>query len=460
MQIFVKDKHFYIQLAAIAVPIALQNLVNFGISMTDTLMLGLLGEVQLSAGAIANQLGFIYMLLSFGTGSGAVVLIAQFWGKGDVPSIHKVITMMYRILIVASLIFTFLSTAFPRQIVSIFATDELVISEATKFLRVIGFSYMFSGIASATVTMLRAVRTVKISIVVYLCSFVVNLFFNWVLIFGHFGAPALGVVGSATATCIARVVELLIVGIYLFCFEKKIGYKFKMLFSRNLNILRNFMENAMPVVINELVWGAGVAVIAIVVGRMGREFTAANAICTVLSQLVMVMMIGLANSAAVIVGNTVGNGKYDLAKEYSNTFIALSVLFGLLAGGLVLLLKGPMLSLYNISDLAKSYASDIMTVYALIAVFASMACTMLIGVLRGGGDTRFVLFMDVVFMWFICIPLGFYTGLYLHWPVWAVYSILKSDEILKVVFTLIRVARGKWINDVTISREDTRQNAG
>lgn len=449
MNIFVKDKGFYYQLAAIAIPIALQNLINFGVSMADTVMLGMLGEVQLSAASIANQLGFIFMLFGFGTGSGAVVMVAQFWGKQDTGSIHKTITVMYRTMVAASLVFTVLAVVFPREVISVFTTDSLVISEAVTFLRIVGVSYLFSGIASTTVTVLRAVRTVKISIVVYVCSLVINIVLNWILIFGKLGAPALGTAGAAIATCIARLFEFLISIIFLFFFENKIKYKFEMLFAKKLGILRSFMENASPVVINELLWGTGMSVVAIVVGRMGREFVAANSICTVLYQLVSVVMFGVANASSVIIGNTVGEGKYERAKEYSYTVLVLSFILGLISGGFMLLLKNPMISLYNISPTAKIYADQIITIFSALTVFISVNCTALIGVLRGGGDTRFVLYADVVFMWFISIPLGFLTGLYLDWPVWAVYIVLKSDEVLKVIASVIRVLRGNWINDIT-----------
>lgn len=453
MQIFVRDKKFYTQLAAIAIPIALQNLISFGVSMADTVMVGMLGEVQLSAASIANQLGFIFMLFCFGTGSGSGVLIAQFWGKNDVESIHKVITIMYRIQIVISLAFTALAVLFPRQVVMVFTTDEAVIVEAVKFLRIVGLSYLFAGVASSTVIVLRSVRSVKISVLVYVCSLAINVFLNWVLIFGKLGAPVMGVEGAAWATCVARLAEVIIAMAYIFFFEKKILYRPAMLFARRMGILRNFAANSVPVVINELLWGTGISVVAVVIGRMGKEFVAANAICSVLSQLVTIVLFGISNAAAVMIGNTVGRGDYELAKDYAKTITAMSFILGIFSCGGVLLLREPMLSLYNVSDLTRLYARQITTIYAFVIIFASVACVTLIGVLRGAGDTRFVMAADLVFLWLVSIPFGFFTGLYLGWPVWAVYIMLKLDEFLKVIMTLTRIARGKWINDVTRSED-------
>ncbi|MDR2933555.1 MAG: polysaccharide biosynthesis C-terminal domain-containing protein, partial [Oscillospiraceae bacterium] len=276
MQFLTKDKQFYMQLLTIAVPIALQNLLNFSVSMADTVMLGMLGEVYLSSASLANQIGFIYGLFTFGVGGGSNVMIAQFWGKGDVQSIHKVITLMYRILFVGGIFFTVIALFFSRQAMMVFTTDSRVIEEGSRFLRIVGFSYILMGISSTTVIMLRSVGAVKIAILVYISSLLTNVFFNWMLIFGNLGAPALKIQGAAIATCMSRVVEIIIVFVYMFRVEKKIGYKIKYLFITKISMLREFVKNAGPVVVNELLWGLGSATIAVIIGRMGMEFTAAN----------------------------------------------------------------------------------------------------------------------------------------------------------------------------------------
>ena len=450
MNLFVKDKAFYRRLLAIALPVALQNLILFGVSLSDTVMVGVLGEAQLSGVSIANQLTFIFLLLSFGTGSGASVLAAQYWGKKDAESIQKAITIMYRIIIAAGLLFMALAVLLPRQVISVFTTDLEVIEEGVKYLRIVGFSYLFMGISTTTINLLRSVGTVKIALVVSISSLVVSASLNWVLIFGNLGAPALGVAGAAISTCIARAVEVIIISIYMFTYDNKIRYRFQMLFMQKLGMARRFLEIGVPVVLNELVWGSGMAVIAVIIGRMGREFTAANAICMVLSQLVTIAMFGVANAAAVIIGNSIGSGEYQKAKEYARTILTISFLLGLVGCAAVQLLKNPMIGVYNISPLARSYAEQVVNVYSVLVIFVALAATLMVGVLRGGGDTRFVLVVDIVFLWFVSIPAGAVAGLVLGLPVWLVYSILKLDEVLKVITALLRVARGNWINDITV----------
>lgn len=449
MGFFVRDKRFYKNLALIALPVAAQNMVNFAVSMADTVMVGMLGEVQLSAASIANQLGFVYMLLTFGLGSGSGVIIAQFWGKRELEPIHKTVTIMYRVLFCGALLFTSLAVFFPESVMSIFSTDKAVIAEGASYLRVVGLSYFFAGVASASVTVLRSVGQVRVSVAIYITSLLTNICFNYLFIFGKFGFPRLEIVGAAVATCIARTVEILILLVYLIRFEREICYRFRMLFMRKLNFLRDYLRTALPVIFNEILWGSGVAAIAIVIGRMGTEFTAAYSICSVLSQLVMIANYGVGNASAVIIGRTVGEGKYDTVKQYAHTFLALSILLGLVASCLVLFIKGPLLGIYNISETARTYANQIMSLYAVVVVFQAVAMVMLIGVLRAAGDTRFVFLADTAFMWGISIPLAFLTGLKLGWPVWAVYMVIKSDEVTKVAAALIRLGRGNWINDIT-----------
>lgn len=448
---FFRDKEFFQRFIRIMLPITGQNLIMVGISMADTLMVGRLGDVQLSGVALANQLGFILQLILFGITSGGNVLIAQFWGKGDVKSIHKVMTIMYRILAIAALIITTLALFFSRQVLSIFTISPNVIAEGSAFLRIVGLGYIIHCFGACSMMVLRSVGTVKISLYVYLVSLCSNVFFNWVFIFGNLGVPALGVEGAAIATVLSRVIEFTIVLTFLIKRENLIRYRFRMFFARKLGILRNFVKNSGPVVINEFLWGMGASTIAVIVGRMGTEFTAANSICSVLMQLVSIGIFGAGNASAVIIGNTVGSGRYQLARARAMKLIVISFGLGVFAMLLMLVLKKPILSLYSISDVSKIYANQMMTVYAFLALFQAFGMVALVGVLRGGGDTRFVALVDVLSIWLIAIPLGFLSGHVWKWSVPAVYLMLKCDELVKVSLALPRLLRGKWIRDLTIS---------
>ncbi|MFR9189369.1 MAG: MATE family efflux transporter [Anaerotruncus massiliensis (ex Togo et al. 2019)] len=329
MKLFVNDRGFYKSLMLIAVPIALQNLITVAVSMMDTLMIGQLGEVQLSATSIANQLWFMLMVVCFGVAGGANVLIAQYWGKRDVEVIRRVEAITYKIGMAAAVVFSCVALFFPRQFMGIFTTEEAVIDFGVQYLRILGWSYPFYTAANLTIMMLRSVGTVNISIAVYLASLVVNTSLNYVLIFGKFGAPRLEVRGGAIATVCARLVEFGIAAGYLFLKEKKIRFSLRDLLPSNRDFYRKYFTVSIPVIGNELMWGIGTSITAVVIGRMGTNFVAANSIYTVINQLVSVMIFGVGNAALTVVGNTIGAGEYEKAKQRSVMLLALSVvLFG------------------------------------------------------------------------------------------------------------------------------------
>ncbi|MCL2057125.1 MAG: MATE family efflux transporter [Oscillospiraceae bacterium] len=449
MKYITSDRAFYRQLLTIAVPIGLTMLVSFGMSISDTVMLGSLSEVHLSAAALANQLGFIFMLFTFGVGGGSNVMIAQYWGKRDVDSIHRVMAIMYRALLIGGLIFTCVALLLSRQVMAVFTTDPRVIAEGARFLRIIAFSYFMMGISSTTLVMLRSVGAVRIALVVYISSLSMKIFLNWVLVFGNLGAPVLEIEGAAIATVAARLVELVIICVYMLKLEQKVRFKLKYLFLRKVGLMRDFAKNAGPVIINELVWGMGSATLAMIMGRISTEFVAANSILGAFSQLVTILNLGATNAAAAIIGNTIGAGEYAKARVYGTTFLCISLSLGVLSCVLMQLFKLPMLSLYNISDTALLYAGQIINVYSVLVIFQSATAMSLVGILRGGGDTRYALVLDVAFLWLVCIPLGFLTGLYLGWPVPLVFLVIRCDEFFKAIVAFFRIISGKWIHDVT-----------
>jgi len=446
---FFKDKEFFHQFRLIALPVALQNFINFATSMADTLMIGQLGEVQLAAVNQANQLGFILNLFVFGLGSGSNVMIAQYWGKRDAVSIRKVMTLMYRILFAVVILFTFLALFFPYQVMSIFSNSPQVVESGTVFLRIVGLGYFFNCFATATIIVLRSVNTVRISLVVYLSSLFINVFLNWVLIFGNLGFPALGIAGGAIATVIARASELIIVSIFLFRYETNIVYELKMLLEKKNGLLKDYLEHAAPVIVNELLWGMGTAAITAIIGWMSTEFNAAYTICSVLAQLLSVTFNGAGSATAVIVGNTVGAGQYQLARKRANKLLIIGIALGVGTTILVLLLRGPILGLYNMSPLTMKYAHEIMGIVAIMSPLSAISMVTIVGILRGGGDSRFAAIADVLPLWAVAIPLGYLAGHVWGWAVPLVYVMLRSDLIIKTFMTLARILRGGWIKDVT-----------
>lgn len=447
--IITRDKRFYRLLFSIALPIAVQNLITFMVSMVDTLMVGALGEIQLSAVSIANNLFFVLTILMFGLAGGSNIMISQYWGKGNVKTIHKILAIMYRVCLLITGIFIFIALFLPKYFMGIFTTDKAVIDFGASYLRIVCIGYLFYSITNCTIMMLRSVKTVSISIIVYTASLVVNSILNWIFIFGNLGAPELGIRGAAIATVCARITEFSIVLVFMFIYERKIGLKIEHLLKLDKEILKDYVGLCTPVLCNELLWAIGASMISVIVGRMGTEVVAANSINGVAHQFVTVFIFGMSNATAIIIGNTIGEGKKEKAKEYAYSIGIFSVVMGCISGLMILLIKPFVVNFYNVSYSTKLIAMEIMTVTSGIIVFQSLASNFMMGVLRGGGDAKFVLINDLIFMWLVAIPGGFFVAFVLELPVALVFLVIKCDEILKSLTSVYRVISGKWVNDVT-----------
>lgn len=454
MKLFVRDRGFYKVLLATAIPIATQNLITVAVSMMDTIMIGQLGQQQLAATSIANQMWFFIMIVGFGLGGGSNVLLAQYWGKHDVAFMRRVMAVTYKIALVVSIFFSVLALLVPSQFMAIFTTDEAVIRYGVEYLRIMAISYPLFLIGNLTIQMLRSVGTVKIAVVVYMTSLVVNTTLNYMLIFGNWGAPRLGVAGGAIATVVARVFELVIAAFYLLKKENKICFSLRDLLPNNRDMYRKYWGVCAPVMGNELMWGIGASLLAVVIGRIGTDFVAANSIYQVLNQLVTVFIYGMSHATLTIVGNTIGAGRYEDAKQRAATLYVLAVLLGLCSAGIMLVASPLFVSLYNVEAQTAAITLQITRVGAIIVFFQALALVGMMGILRAGGDAKFVLVCEIVFLWGIAVPFGFYTGLVLHWPIPIVFFILKIDDILKTIVATIRILSFRWIRDVTLPQPE------
>lgn len=284
LTVFKRENDFYKRMLAIAIPITLQNLITIGINMADTMMLGSLGEVALSASALANQFSFIFLVIHFGLAGGAGVLTGQFWGKGDKESISKTLSMMLKISAIFSFTFFILGQFFPSQIMRIYTPDLSVIAEGVKYLKILSFAFLVQGFSTIAIGILRTVGIVKLALCSTAISFFANIFLNWMFIFGNLGAPRLGAAGAAVGTLISRIIEFLIVAIYLIFIDKRIQFKIKDLFKHDKAIFTDYAKHGTPVLISDFILVIGLNMLSVIMGRMGAEMVAANSINTVLQQ--------------------------------------------------------------------------------------------------------------------------------------------------------------------------------
>ena len=451
---FITEKSFYWNLLAIAGPMAFQYAISFGVTLMDSVMLGSLGDVAISGANLGNQMQTLVMSCSFGLASGGGVLIAQYWGKKDMVHIRKVVRLTIQAVFLSVSVLTLLALAFPQQILHIFTPDAEVIEAGASYLSLVAFSYLPYALASCYLSSLRGTEQVKMTVGIYGCSFFVNVFFNYIFIFGKLGAPALGVRGAAVGTICARCSELILALVYMYTKEKLVGFRVKDCFTWDNELLGEYFRHSLPVVGNELLWGFGSTVTNIIMGQIGRTFVAASSITMVLHPFSFVTLNGVGNAAAVLTGRTVGEGSYARVRRVANTLVAISFGLGAVNSLFILCVRPLFLSMYHVTPAVHDAAYSMIGVLALLQLVMGVELTCIVGVLRGGGDTRLGFLFDCGTLWLASIPLGFFTGLVLHWPVPAVYACLKIDSPLKVVLSLIRIKGGHWVRNVTV-QEDT-----
>lgn len=448
MKLFIRDKEFYGDVVRIAIPVAIQSVVSVGINMMDTVMLGAFGEVQISASSLSSQFYRIFQVLCMGMGFGASVMTAQYWGRRDIAGIKRIITIMLRIALGLTLFFSVVTACFPRQILNIYTSDRRIVEAGVGYLRVMAITYLFLGLFKTLTIILRSVGEVKISLYASLISFVSNLFFNWVFIFGKLGAPRLEILGAAIGTLISRIIEASIVTGYFFIKDSKIGYQFRDFFQDCSGEIKAFMYYSMPVIISDLMLTLGNNMTTVIIGHIGTSFVTANAITAVVVQISTVCIQGISSSSAVIIGNTLGTGNKKKAYEQGVTFLMLGIIVGIVGGITIVLISPLMLTLYNVTEETKVITSQLMVAIALIVVFQTIGSLMTKGVLRGGGDTRFLMIADVVFLWLLSAPLGAMAAFV--WggsPFW-IYVCLKCDHIAKSLLCIWRFRTKKWLKVV------------
>ena len=445
---------FYRNIFALVVPMAVQNLINVGVTAIDVVMLGKVGETALSGSSLAGQIQFIMMLFFFGITSGATVLTAQYWGKKDTRTIEKILGMGLSVSLIVAVVFMLAALVIPETLLRIYSSDADVIAEGVKYLRIVGLSYLFIAFTQVYLNIMRSIERVLIATFVYFMSLVVNVVINALLIFGLFGFPKLGIVGAAFGTLCARMTETAIVLIYARMKNKEVRIRFHDMLHIDRILLKDYLVYAMPVVLNELMWGLGSSANTAVIGHMGSAAVAANSVAQVARQLATVVVFGISNATAIYLGKTIGARQIAHAKVYARRFVFLSLLLGMI-GGILILLAGPVAGAsLQLTQEAKQYMNFMFFVMSYFTVAQSVNTTMVVGVFRAGGDTRFGLIMDVSTMWGCSILIGAIAAFVFHASVPVVYVILMSDELIKIPICIHRYRTYKWLKNVTREKEE------
>lgn len=444
---FITDKSFYKKVLVILVPVVLQSMINQGVNMMDTIMVGQLGDTAIAASSLANQFYALYQILCMGLSAAGLVLTAQYFGAKDLKTVRRVFDLLLQLVVLLGAVFGVLTFLFPEQIMAIYAPGKTeVIRVGAEYLRVTAFVFIPHGIALVMSNVARSVDNARLGLYVSLLSFAVNIGANYVFIFGKLGFPAMGVMGAAVGTLCARIVELAVCAFYLLKVEKVLRYRLhNVLKLPNAALFREFRRLGLPAIISDSLLGFASTAISMIIGRMSEEVIGAWAIVMVVDRMCTVAIQGATSTSGVVVGQTVGEGDFQRAKHEGWTFFFLSLGLGVVAGLLMLLVGEASIGLYNITEGTRRVTVVMMQANAVVVCFQAIQSTLSKGVLRGGGDTKFLMVADVLFQWCASIPLGILVGLV--WglsPFWVLIA-LRVDYFIKAVWLIFRLKSGKWI---------------
>jgi len=445
---FLRNKTFMRSMLSLAIPVAFQQFITASLNMVDVIMVGQLGEASIAALGLANQVFFLLILFLFGVTSGMAIFTAQFWGKGDEENIRKVLGICLTVALSVGLLFTLAATLIPETVLGFYTEDPEVIALGSSYLRIVGFSYVFMAITTSYFAVLRSITLVKITVIVSVIAIVLKTSLGYLLIFGIGGFPALGVRGAAIGTTFGWMFEAVLIIILVHALKTPLAANPITFFRFERPFLGKVLKTAMPAAANEVFWSVGITIYNAVYARIGTDAIASVQISATLEEIAFVFFIGLGNACAIMVGNKIGANEKEVAFEYGRRFTILTVMVALFAGLIILLLRGPVVSLYEISPLAAENARRLMLIFAASAWLRSINFILFVGALRAGGDTRFAMFMELFSIWAIGVPAALIGGFVLRLPVYGVYMLVLLEELVKVFIITRRYLSRKWIHDL------------
>ena len=447
----IKEKTFYKSFMILALSLALQNLLTYGVNMMDTLMLGRYSQNAMGGVSLCNQIQFLLQMLVVGAGEGAVVMGSQYWGRKKLEPIPHIIGVALRFGGALAVLLFILVFGWPNQILSLLSNDPAVIAEGAKYFSIIRYTYVIFTITNILVASLRSIGVVRIGYMISGSTLVINVCLNYLLIYGNLGFPEMGVRGAACATLIAPCVELIIVIWFLKYRENVLNLNLRKLLHIDTSYVHDYMKVSLPVLINQALWGVAQMVQTGILGHLGGDVTAANAISVQVYQVLSVVCYGAASAAGIVVGRTIGEDNEKKLHPLVTTLQVLFISIGLCSGLAIFLLRGPILAAFGgtLTENAYRLSRQFMLVLAITTVGTSyqMACDN--GIIRGGGDTAFSAKMNLVSMWCIIVPFSAMAAFWWKCPPVAVFFLLKWDQLYKAIPVGIRLHSWKWVKKVT-----------
>lgn len=450
-----QGKTFYKEYFVLMIPMVFQQFITNFMSLADTFMVGVLGETELAAVTMANSPLFVVQLLIFGIQSGACVLVAQYHGKGNSDAINKVLGIGFYVSCAFSLVVVALELIVPEGVMRVLTNNESLIVPGAVYSRVVCISYFFSAVSGIYIAVQRSMGNTRLGGIVLSASGILNVFLNWVMIFGKLGFPAMGVAGAALATTISRVLEVAACAVYA-AFDKSFRIKPALMLRPGKIIARDFAKFALPVVINETLWSAATSLYTVIMGHMADNtpIIAAFTIAGNLERVLTVCLFASSGAAAIMIGSEIGKGNRDSVFGKAVTLNVLALAMGIISTALVFIMRfffaeDYIFPLMGLSEDAVKTGLYMLTVIGIALPLRSLNLTNVVGVFRGGGDVYFAMAVDVAPIYFVCLPACAICALVLKLDIHIVYICMFLDDIVKVFACMPRLCSGKWINDVT-----------
>ena len=445
-----KDKRlFYKTFFGLYIALVCQNVITLSVNLMDNIMLGAYGESALSGVAAVNQIQFVFQQLLTALGDGLVILCSQYYGKKNITAMKKIMAVtMQSAVLIAVLLFGAVSL-WPVQILKLFSTDQAIIQEGTAYLGIIRFTYLFFAVTQILLASLRSTEVVKIASVLSLITLGINCSINYVLIFGNFGFPRMGVRGAAIGTLTARIIEVLILLCYLYKKEKKLHLHIRDFCQMDAVMAGDYLKVTWPIAVVAGLWGVNTALQTVILGHMTSAAIAANSAASNLFLMVKSTAVGAASATGIIIGKTIGSGDLELVKTYSKRLQKMFVVIGVASGTLLFFLRIPVLSLYKLSPEAMELANTFLIILSVVCMTMSYQMPTNNGIIKGGGNTMYVIKMDLISIWGIVIPLSFIVAFVVKASPAVVVCCLNADQIFKCIPAFIEANYGNWIRKLT-----------
>jgi putative MATE family efflux protein len=438
--------NFYKTLLILALPITIQSLILASVNMADVFMIGKLGGVQVASLGLANQIVFLMTTFIMGVNSGATVFIAQYHGKNDYSKVKYIVSISILLSISIALCFWFISYIKSEYIMGFYTKDPLVIAIASKYLKVVAWSYVASAVSFSFSILLRGLGESQLPMLTSFLSLVINIILNYILIFGNYGFPRLGVEGAALATSIARGIECLVVVRIIYMRKYPIAIKLKGFFCFDIVMLKLFVATAGVVIINDILWALGQTVYSAIYGRIGTDSLAAINIENSFERLAVVGIIGFANAATVMIAHKIGQGKLNEAYSDGKKFYKVSFGLAFLLAVPLGLFSSKLVGMYNVDENVLRLSKYTLIAFCVSFPFKALSMTKMVGVLRGGGDTKYAMGINLIALWMVGIPGSIFVAFYLNFPIYVVYLVTLTEEFIRIGIGMKRFISKKWIN--------------